>query len=68
MIKLFKNNILLRFALYLIIILTFIYFNLTTYDLYMISRNPLIFLRVYWFEIVTIVLLFAIYYRVSLKK
>jgi len=68
MIKLFKKNILFRFAIYLAIILAFIYLNLSTYDLYIISRNPLIFFRSNWFEIITIVLLFAIYYKVSSKK
>ena len=68
MIKLFKESILFRITIYLTIILGFAYFNLSTYEIYMLSRNPMIFLRVNWFEIVTIILLFAIFYKVSAKK
>ena len=68
MIKLFKKNILFRISIYVVIILVFIYFNLSTYEIYTISQNPMIFLRTNWFEIVTIMLLFAIYYKVSIKK
>ncbi len=68
MIKLFKKNILFRISIYVVIILVFIYFNLSTYEIYTISQNPMIFLRTNWFEIVTIMLLFAIYYKVSKKK
>ena len=68
MIKLFKKNIFFRITIYIIIILGFIYFNLSTYEIYLLSRNPMIFLRTNWFEIITISLLFAIYYKVSAKK
>ena len=68
MIKLFKKNIFFRITIYIIIILGFIYFNLSTYEIYLLSRNPMIFLRTNWFEIITISLLFAIYYKVSAKR
>ena len=68
MIKLFRKSLFFRFTIYIIIILGFIYFNLSTYDIYMLSRNPMVFFRTNWFEIVTISLLFAIYYKVSAKK
>ena len=42
--------------------------NLTTFDLYLIQRNPLIYFRMNWFNIVSLVLLLAIFYKVSIKK
>ena len=45
MIKLLEKAIFFRFTIYIIIILGFIYFNLSTYDIYMLSRNPMVFLE-----------------------
>ena len=69
MYKQFKEKLIqYRFILYILIILLFAYYNLSTYDLYVISRNPMIFFRTNWFEIVSIILLFAIYYQVTKNK
>jgi len=56
-----------RVFIYIIIIVIFAYVNLTTFDLYMISRNPLIFLQTNWFEIVVLWLLLSIYYKINKK-
>jgi len=54
-----------RIFIYIIIIVIFAYVNLTTFDLYMISRNPLVFLQTNWFEIVVLWLLLSIYYKIN---
>ncbi|MDC0032104.1 hypothetical protein OAJ23_01445 [Pelagibacteraceae bacterium] len=54
-----------RIFIYIIIIIIFAYVNLTTFDLYMISRNPLVFLQTNWFEIVVLWLLLSIYYKIN---
>ncbi|MAE37277.1 MAG: hypothetical protein CMI87_01290 [Pelagibacteraceae bacterium] len=56
-----------RIFIYIIIIVIFAYVNLTTFDLYMISRNPLVFLQTNWFEIVVLWLLLSIYYKINKK-
>ena len=69
MYKQFKKKLIqYRFILYILIILLFGYYSLSTYDLYVISRNPMIFFGTNWFEIVSIILLFAIYYQVTKNK
>ena len=65
--KLLARLLLLRFLVYAVIIGLFAYYNLSTYDLYLISNDPLTFLNINWFEIVIIILLLAIYYKVSKK-
>jgi len=63
-----KKNFWFRFIIYLIIIIFYGWYNLTTFDLYLIQRNPLIYFRINWFNIVSLVLLLAIFYKVSIKK
>ena len=68
MINWLKKNNRYRFILYIIIIGLFLFLNLTSYDRYIISRNPIVFLQTNWFEIVTIWLLLAILYKLPNKK
>ena len=68
MFKFWKKNFWFRFIVYLIIIIIYGWYNLTTVDLYFIQKNPLIYFRMNWYNIVSLVLLLAIFYKVSSKK
>ena len=63
-----EKNFWFRFIVYLIIIVIYGWYNLTSFDLYLIQRDPLIYFRMNWFNIVSLVLLLAIFYKVSEKK